>query len=151
MKKNILFIAILCFASTALFSQNRLKEKQSQIKSIKIAFITNELSLTTDEATKFWPIYNTFEEKQLEIRKTKLKGYINRLDEDTLENLSEKEAANLVTQLESTEEELFLLKKKFNADIRGVLPASKILKLKKAEEKFNRKLMQQFKEKRNKR
>jgi hypothetical protein len=151
MKKNILFIAILSFASTALFSQNRLKEKQSQIKSIKIAFITNELSLTTDEATKFWPIYNTFEEKQMEIRKTKLKGYINRLDEDTLENLSEKEAANLVTQLESTEEELFLLKKKFNTDIRGVLPASKILKLKKAEEKFNRKLMQQFKEKRNKR
>jgi len=56
----------------------------------------------------------------------------------------------MLTQIESAEEDLFLLKKKFNADIRAVLPASKIVKLKKAEEKFNRKLLQQFKEKRNK-
>lgn len=150
MKTNTLFIALLCFVSTTLLSQNR-KDKQSQIKSIKVAFITNELSLTSDEAIKFWPIYNTFEDKQLEIRKTKLKGYINRLDEDTIDAISEKEAATLLTQLENTEEELFLLKKKFNTDIRTVLSASKIVKLKKAEEKFNRKLMQQFKDKRSKR
>jgi Spy/CpxP family protein refolding chaperone len=129
-------------------SQNRLKEKQEQIKSIKVAFITNELSLTPDEAAKFWPVYNTFEDKQVAIRKTKLKGYINRLDDETFDNLSEKEATTLLTQLESAEDDLFQLKKKFNAELRNVLAASKILKLKKAEEKFNRKLMQQFRDKR---
>ena len=151
MKTKQLFIALLGFVSIASFSQSKLKEKQDQIKSIKVAFITNELSLTPDEAAKFWPVYNAFEDKQQEIRKTRLKGYINRLDEDTLDNISEKEASTLLTQLESTEEDLFHLKKKFNADVRAVLPASKILMLKKAEEKFNRKLMQQFKERRAKR
>ena len=72
------------------------------------------------------------------------------MDDDALETISEKDATTLLTQLESTEEDLYLLKKKYNADIRAVLPASKILILRKAEEKFNRKLLQQFKEKRNK-
>lgn len=151
MKTKQLFITVLSFISIISFGQNRLKEKQDQIRSIKIAFITNELSLTSDEAAKFWPIYNAFEDKQQEIRKIKLKGYINRIDDDNFENLSEREAVILLTQLESTEEDLFQLKKKFNADLRTVLPASKILKLKRAEEKFNRKLLQQFKERRAKR
>ncbi|MEZ4877452.1 MAG: sensor of ECF-type sigma factor [Flavobacterium sp.] len=150
MKTKQLLLTLLCLVCVTAFSQNRLKEKQNQIKSIKVAFITNELSLTPDEAAKFWPIYNAFEDKQLEIRKTKLKGYISRMDEDSLNTLTEKEATTMLTQIESAEEDLFLLKKKFNADIRTVLPASKIVKLKKAEEKFNRKLLQQFKEKRNK-
>ena len=67
--------------------------------------------------------------------------------ESQLESDSQSESE---LQLESTEEDLYLLKKKYNADIRAVLPASKILILRKAEEKFNRKLLQQFKEKRNK-
>lgn len=150
MKTKQLFLVLVSFLSITSFGQNKMRGKQGQIKSIKVAFITNELSLTSDEAIKFWPIYNTFEDKQQEIRKTKLKGYINRLDDDALETISEKDATTLLTQLESTEEDLYLLKKKYNADIRAVLPASKILILRKAEEKFNRKLLQQFKEKRNK-
>ena len=151
MKTKQLFVAALCLVSIASFSQKRLKEKHDQIKSIKVAFITNELNLTSDEATKFWPIYNAFEDKQQEVRKTKLKGYLNRMDDDKLDNLSEKEAATLLSQMESAEEELYQLKKKFNVDVRTVLPAIKVLKLKKAEDKFNRKLLQQFKAKRNKR
>lgn len=150
MKTKQLFLVLVSFLSITSFGQNKMRGKQGQIKSIKVAFITNELSLTSDEAIKFWPIYNTFEDKQQEIRKTKLKGYINQLDDDALETISEKDATTLLTQLESTEEDLYLLKKKYNADIRAVLPASKILILRKAEEKFNRKLLQQFKEKRNK-
>lgn len=151
MNTKQLFIATLCFMSVASFSQNKLKDKQDQIKSIKVTFITNELNLTSDEATKFWPVYNAFEDKQQQVRKTKLKGYLNRMDDDKLDNLSEKEAATLLSQMESAEEELYQLKKKFNVDVRSVLPAAKVLKLKKAEDKFNRKLLQQFKAKRNKR
>jgi Spy/CpxP family protein refolding chaperone len=153
MKTNKLFYNLIFLFSIVTFGQpgKLLKEKQEQIKSIKVAFITNELSLTPDEAAKFWPVYNTFEDKQQEIRRTRLKGYINRLDEDTFDTLSEKESATLLTQLESTEDDLYQLRKKFNNDLRAVLPAVKILKLKKAEEKFNRRLLQQFKERREKR
>nr|WP_294778229.1 sensor of ECF-type sigma factor [uncultured Flavobacterium sp.] len=149
MKINKILIAIVLLFSINTFAQGGrlMKEKREQIKAMKVAYITNELSLTPDEAAKFWPLYNAFEEKQQEIRKQKLKGYLDRIDDDSFDNLSEKEAATILTQMESTEEELHQAKKKFVASLKGVLPATKILKLKKAEEGFNRKLLQQYRDK----
>jgi hypothetical protein len=149
MKINKILIAIVLLFSINTFAQGGrlLKEKREQIKAMKVAYITNELSLTPEEAAKFWPLYNAFEEKQQEIRKQKLKGYLDRIDDDSFDNVSEKEAATILTQMESTEEELHQAKKKFVAGLKGVLPATKILKLKKAEEGFNRKLLQQYRDK----
>jgi hypothetical protein len=61
--------------------------------------------------------------------------------------MSEKEASAFLNQMESTEEELFLLRKKFISTLKGILPATKIIKLKKSEEDFNRKLLQQYRDK----
>ena len=60
----IVFISATSFAQDGSF----IRKKKEQIKSLKVAFITNELALTPDEASKFWPIYNSFEEKQQEIK-----------------------------------------------------------------------------------
>jgi hypothetical protein len=51
--------------------------------------------------------------------------------------------------MESSEEELHQLRKKFISNLKSVIPAVKILKLKKAEEDFNRKLLQQYRNKRS--
>ncbi len=153
MKTIKIFIALIMLFSANTFAQGGriLKEKKEQIKAMKVAYITNELSLTPDEAAKFWPLYNAFEDKQQEIRKQKLKGYLDRIDDDSFENVSEKEASAILTQMESTEDELHQAKKKFVASLKGIIPATKILKLKKAEEGFNRKLLQQYRDKRPKR
>lgn len=152
--KKIKYISFLfLLLSLTAFSQpaNRLKErfnqKKEQIKSLKVAFITNELSLTPEESAKFWPLYNAFEDKQQEIRKVKLKNLLDKTDDSSLDKLSEKEASAILSQLENTDEELFLLKKKFISSLKGVLPSVKILKLKKAEEDFSRKLLQQYRDK----
>jgi hypothetical protein len=52
--------------------------------------------------------------------------------------------------MESNEDELCQLRKKFISNLKGVLPATKIIKLKKAEDNFNRKLLQQYRDKRSK-
>lgn len=150
MKNKLTTLIILLITMQFSFAQNGklFREKREQIKSIKVAYITNELSLTPEESAKFWPLYNAFEEKQQEIRKQKLKGYLDRIDDESFDNLSEKEATALLTQMENTEDELYQLRKKFIANLKSVLPASKILKLKKAEEGFNRKLLQQYRDKR---
>ena len=153
MSKNYTLIPLLLFfISIATFAQDgplreRFREKKEQIKSLKVAYITNELNLTPDEAAKFWPLFNAFEDKQQEIRKLKLKGYLDRADNNTIDRLSEKEASSMLSQMESTEDELYQLKKKFVANLKGVLPATKILKLKKAEEQFSKKLLQQYRDK----
>ncbi len=139
------------FISLSASAQNgsireKLQQKKDQVKSMKIAFITNELKLTPDEAAKFWPLFNEFEDKQKVIRQSKIKNYIDR--SQNAEKMSEKDAQSLLNQMEAAEEELHQLRKNFVANLKGVLPATKILQLKGAEEEFSKKLLQQYRDKR---
>lgn len=148
MKISKILPLIIAFTSLNVIAQDGpiIRKKKEQIKALKVAFITNELALTSDEATKFWPLFNAFEEKQQEIKKRKLKGYLKRVDDGSFDNLSEKEATTMLAQMESTEDELYQLKKKFISNLKGIISPIKILKLKKAEENFNRKLLQQYRD-----
>ena len=148
MKISKILPLLIAFVSLNVIAQDGpiIRKKKEQIKALKVAFITNELALTSDEAIKFWPLFNAFEEKQQEIKKQKLKGYLKRVDDGSFDNLSEKEATTMLAQMESTEDELYQLKKKFISNLKGIISPIKILKLKKAEENFNRKLLQQYRD-----
>lgn len=142
---KIFLIATILFVLNTNAQPNQ--EKKGKIKALKVAFITNELSLTSDEAIKFWPVFNVFEAKQQEIRGTKTKSLINRMSDEDLEKMSDKEAINLMNQLENTEEELFQNRKKLVTNLRGILSPIKLLKLKRAEDNFSKKLLQQYRNK----
>ena len=66
------------------------------------------------------------------------------MDEEVFNTLSDKEAEVLLDQLENKEEQLYLNQKKLVINLRTVLSAKKILLLKKAEDHFNKKLLQQY-------
>ena len=147
MKTKILFPIIFLLVTSLSFSQG-FKEKREKVKALKVAYITEQLELTTDEAQKFWPIYNAFDENQSELRHEKMRAILDRFKPGNVEKLSEKDASNSLAQMEKIEEDLFNLKKKFIKDLQGVISAKKIIKLKKAEEDFNRELLKQMREKR---
>ncbi len=142
---KIIVFAFFMFASSINGQPN--SEKKQQIKALKVAFLTNELSLTSEEASKFWPIFNAFETKQQEIRSTKTKSLIKKLSDDDLDKMSDKEATNLLSQLENTDEELFTNRKKLILNLKGILSPIKLLKLKRAEDNFSKKLLQQYRNK----
>ena len=145
--KKILPILFL-FLSFNFYAQNEnFKDKKEQIRAMKVAFFTTELDLTSSEAEKFWPIYNTFDDKQFELRHQKMKSYFKRMQGDNLDKISEKDATVLLDQIQDNEDDLYNLRKKFVQNLKEVLPPIKILKLKKAEENFNRKLLQQYRDK----
>jgi hypothetical protein len=73
-----------------------------------------------------------------------MRAFKSRMNDSALDDMSEKEASTLFNQIESADEELFLLRKKFSKDLKAVLPAVKIIKLRKSEEGFNRKLLHQY-------
>ena len=147
MKTKILFPIIFLLVTSLSFSQG-FKEKREKVKALKVAYITEQLELTTDEAQKFWPIYNAFDENQAEQNKEKMRSILDRFKPGNVEKLSEKDASNSLAQMEKIEEDLFNLKKKFIKDLQSVISAKKIIKLKKAEEDFNRELLKQMREKR---
>ncbi|MGV7107166.1 sensor of ECF-type sigma factor [Flavobacterium sp. U410] len=148
--KRKLLIPLFLLVTLIGFSQN-FKEKREKIKALKVAYITEKLELTSQEAEKFWPIYNTYDDKEFEMRHSKMKSIIRKIEDGGLEKLSEKEAAALIQQMESNEDELHTLRKKYMKDLQKVLSAKKIILLRKSEEEFNRKLLRQFKENREKR
>ncbi|MCD0471489.1 sensor of ECF-type sigma factor [Flavobacterium sp. JAS] len=145
--KKILPI-ILFLVSFSFYAQNgKTDEKREKIKAYKVSFLTTELELTSTEAEKFWPIYNAYDDKQFELKHQKMKMYLQRLDDDNINSISEKEATSLLSQMEGTDKELYLLRVKYNSDLKKILSAKKILKLKKSEDDFNRKLLKQYRDK----
>src|SRR6187431_1893728 len=90
-----LYPLLFLFLSFNFYGQSdkdNFKEKREQIKAMKVAFLTTELDLTSSEAEKFWPIYNTFDDKQFELRHRKMKDLFRKIKGTELDKLSEKEA-----------------------------------------------------------
>ena len=144
--KNIHCLLFLLIAIAVQAQPARFKEKKEQIRALKTAYISTALSLTTEESVKFWPLYNAFEDKQRDIKLDKWKRYIDNT-EGNLDELNTKEATALLTKMEIDEDLMYQNRKKFIQSLKEFLPAIKILKLKKAEDQFNQKLLQQFRNK----
>lgn len=144
MKIKIILPLLLLF-SLAGFSQGSHKEKREQIKALKVSFITTELALTSDQSAKFWPIYNAYEEKQFQIRHGKMRPLIKKIDEVGIDKMTEKEALTYLNQLAEADEELFNLRRKLVTDLKPVIGPVKVLKLKKSEDDFDKKLLSKYK------
>jgi Spy/CpxP family protein refolding chaperone len=148
MKTKNIFTILLLSLSISFYAQGKkMLEKKEQIYALKVAFITNNLSLTSTEAEKFWPIYNSFEQKQFELKRQKSIFFIKKMNDETLNKMSDKEALAVLTQMEASEDEMFQLRKKLIITLKNILSPVKIIKLKKAEEEFNKKLLQQYRDK----
>ncbi|MCC9071168.1 sensor of ECF-type sigma factor [Flavobacterium sp. F-65] len=145
--KNILPLFIFLITLPFYAQNEKMDEKREKIKAYKVSFLTTELDLTSAESEKFWPIYNTYDDKQFELRHQKMKAYTRKLTDESLKNMTEKEAATLLSQIESTDEELYLLRKKYATNLKKILPAKKIIILRKSEDDFNRKLLHQYRDK----
>lgn len=126
MKHPILIIAIL-FSSFSVANaqmENR-NQKTEKVQALKIAFITQKLELTSDEAQRFWPVYNRYE---AELRQTITD---NKLGGDAIDN----------------EERVLNLKKKYRGEFNKVIGQPKTNLLFNSEREFRGVLMRQLKNK----
>lgn len=136
-------IAILLFVSFHSFSQDG--DKHERIKALKVAYLTEQLQLSKTEAQQFWPIYNAFDEQEQSFRKER---YSKRKKTD-VESLSEQEAKKVIEDMISTENEKHELRENFIKDLQKILPAKKIIKLRIAEDEFNKKMFEEYKKRRD--
>lgn len=143
MKKYILLLLLFVFAFGQGMAQK--KSKRDYIKSLKIAFITDNLNLTTEEAQKFWPIYNSYEDhKYTEVYK-EYKGIKHLLRDNEFGEVSEAQAKKTLEQLITIKKKSLELEKKLFEDLSDIMPSTKILYLKKLEDDFNHKLLEKLK------
>lgn len=117
-----------------------------KIKSLKVAFITERVGLTSKEATMFWPVYNEHEEALSQIRRKERVEIRSKMAD--FENLSENEASKLLDQFIELEREKQELNIVFLSNIRDVISPKKTFLLIKAEEDFRKRLLRQIQQRR---
>jgi len=150
---NKLIALTLClFLSATTFSQREYSvdaEKMESIKAKKIAFITDELSLTPKQAEKFWPLYNEFTESNKEQRRGKGKRNYNykKKSEEDFKSMSDEQAAERLSEILQNEEEKLQAKKEYVEKLKSVLDTKQILQLLRAERKFKRNIFRDYKRK----
>ena len=109
---------------------------------MKIAFITNKLELSPEEAQKFWPVYNKFENKFRELR--------DELRPQRRKELNEEESADLIVSFLLIQQEELDLQKQMYSELEGIISASQMVKLHFAEKKFKQKLLERMNKQRDK-
>ena len=93
-------------------------QAQDDIQQAKIAFFTEEISLSTAEAEKFWPVYNEHQAKKKELRE-EYKDNPGPAEQKAMSELSSK----------------------YDTMYKEILSADKVGKLYKAEEAFKKILL----------
>ena len=121
--------------------------KMERIKTLRIAFISEKLDLTTDEAQKFWPVYNEFENKQVIVRKQK-KVIMQKLKRKDSNAISENDMNQMLVDSENLESEIQNNRKQFVKNLKGILPVKKILLLRQSEDEFKSKMLNQISKRR---
>ena len=133
LKKGIWSIIFCLTLHLSLFAQDR-RERYEQIEAIKVAFITKKLDLTTEEAQKFWPVYNNYQKELMELMKKRRE---DRQKTDIAPN--DKINADL-----AYETKMLDLKKKYKKLYSKAIPSEKILLLYQAEREFREHLIKQL-------
>ena len=119
---------------------------RDRIKTLKVAFITERVGLTSKEAQQFWPIYNEHEETLENIRQRERRELQARIS--GTQGLSDSDAEALLNNMLELQNERHRAEQEFISDIRTVIPAKKVLLLIKAEDDFKKQLLQQYRKRR---
>lgn len=109
-------------------------KKAEKIKTWKIAFFTEQLNLTPEEAQKFWPVYNEYENKLEDLRKKRRQE--RRIAKENLDEMDDKEIEALVDSEMAFRQKELDLQKEYHSKFKSVLPTRKVAKLYAAEEQF---------------
>jgi hypothetical protein len=142
--KSIILIAVFCSGTIWVFAQD--SHDRNKIKALKVAFITERLSLSSSEAETFWPIYNSFEEKRDALRHRQHREVYDEISKT--ETLTESQAKTLLKKYLSIEEEEEELDKEFYTKLSNEISARKTLLLFSAEHDFRKQLIKQMRNKR---
>lgn len=140
MKKLVLIFFILFTVSQAM-AQDSDKDKWERIKALKVAYFTQELNLTDKVAEKFWPIYNRYEKARHELHKRE------HIELENVECINETEANNLLDEFLTVENEEYKIKKQLFSELREIISAKDIIKMHKLEDEFHKKLIKEYRSK----
>ena len=146
MKKSIISkivpaIILIAFSSGVYGQQEGPLKK---LESMRIAFITEKLDLSSSEAEKFWPVYRDYANRNDRITEERRSLY--RYASKNAEYISESEINELLEKHLNLQKEESNLTEKFNSRFLQILPPKKVLILYTTENQFKTFILNQIME-----
>ena len=140
--KNLLFVALIFLLPATLLAQ---RPKAEEIESLKIAFFTQKLDLSPEEAKVFWPIYNSMQAEQDALRKERMQKMISFRKTTEIDDLTDAQVQSLIiSEFDFKQRDLNLDKKYYNK-LKSSLPIKVVGKFYRAQEGFKRELLNRYK------
>lgn len=145
MKKIIVFLSLFFVTAVAWAQEDEMPQVQDpkvrdKIIAARIAYITDQLQLTPEEAEKFWPIYNEFSEKRKELRK-EFRHEKKNPDPNKTQEQNDQELVDLNFKLKQKELDL---EKDYSSRLLKVITAQKLKTLPDAERRFRQMILDQI-------
>lgn len=144
---------VLCLIITALMlsclsvkAQNQNLEK---LNTYKIGFFTRKMSLTSEEAEKFWPVYNEYQKQKNLIQRDKI--MLIRDFNQNESSLSDSQLTDLGDKLIKDLSDESSLAVAFHKKIREFLAPAKVIRYYQAENQYKIQLLKELQENRQQR
>ena len=143
--RSTIFVIVILFCSLHLHAQRQMDQKMiEEIKSKKVAFLTDQVGITSKEGEKFWPVYNQLEKERYDLMDKR-----RDLEESTDDKAVKSEdyyrkLANEIVAFHVREGKMI---EEYNVKFLSILPAEKVVRLYRSERKFRSYLMQEMRKK----
>ncbi|MDE0560902.1 hypothetical protein OU792_12960 [Algoriphagus sp. NF] len=144
MKKFGIFLIVNLLIIISVQAQRRGIDRE-RLEAARIAFITTRLDLSPEQAEKFWPIFNEFNEQ----REEKLKQIASLNPRSSTESISKEEAQRLIKQRFELQRELIEDEEAFVQKAAIVISYQQILQLNSINREFARSIYQRQRDNRN--
>jgi hypothetical protein len=145
MKKYLIIIAITFGLVYSTKAQNPRIERKEKIESLKVAFITEKLDLSVEEAQKFWPVYNKYT-AELEKSRKDFRGQM--VDElKNIDQMSNAEADKALREMIEFKSKELDITKQYTNEFKKVISSQKVVKLFAAEQEFKKELLKMLRQK----
>ena len=141
--KIYLFLFFMTASSLAFAQRNGQPVDPERLQAARIAYITTRISLKTEQAEKFWPLFNSFTESRDASMRT-----MSDLSRG-VESMSEEEAKSRIQQKLQIQQKLVQVEKTFIAEAAKVLTYKQLLMLQNIAKDFNRHLYERGRERGN--
>jgi len=119
-------------------------DHMDRLNAQKIAFFTNRMQLTTEESEKFWPVYNEYQKKRMDIQEQRRQLQVKYTREQSV--LNDAEILQMADQLIELQVEETELAREYHEQFKQVLPIRKVLRLYHTENLYKTFLLRQLRE-----
>jgi hypothetical protein len=140
MKRRAEFLTILLIISfSQVLGQNPDREK---LNAYKIAFFTKRMNLTSQEAEKFWPVYNELQDKKFRIQEER--HLLNRSFNQNKDVMADKELTEAGDRYIALEVQEASLSQEYHNRFKEILPPIKIIRMYQSENLYKLQLLNEL-------